>query len=333
VVEPPGMTELAVLGGGSWGTALSVILAPRFDHVRLWVHRPALAESMASERENREYLPGVTIPGNVSVASGLTEVLGGANLVLCVLPSRAVRQVFSEAVHDPDLPVVTATKGLEAGSLLRMSEVIGQASGSRRIAVLSGPSFASEAAAGYPTAVVAASENRELAEYVQSSFSGGSFRVYTSADPIGVELGGAYKNVVAIGAGVCHGLGLGHNAVAALITRGLAEMTRLALKMGGKHTTLSGLAGLGDLVLTCTGGLSRNRIVGEQLARGRSIGEITGAMHMVAEGVGTTHSIVELGRLYRVELPIAEQMDAVLSAARQPREAIQMLMERSLKNE
>jgi glycerol-3-phosphate dehydrogenase (NAD(P)+) len=327
------MKELAVLGGGSWGTALSVILAPRFDRVRLWTRRPELAASMASERENREYLPGVAIPDNVSLHSSATEAVRGANLLLCVLPSHAVREVFAEAVRDQDLPVVTATKGLEAGSLLRMSEVIRQASGTRRVGALSGPSFASEAAVGRPTAVVVASEERELAERVQALFSGATFRVYTSDDPIGVELGGAYKNVVAIGAGVCHGLGLGHNAIAALITRGLAEMTRLAIKIGGKQSTLAGLAGLGDLVLTCTGNLSRNRAVGEQLAHGRRIGDVTASMHMVAEGVRTTHSIVELGRLHGVELPIAAQMDAMLNAGRPPREAIRMLMERSLKNE
>jgi len=211
--------------------------------------------------------------------------------------------------------------------------VIAQASGSRRVAVLSGPSFAWEAAAGQPTAVVVASSVPDFAEAVQSRFSGGSFRVYSSADPIGVELAGAYKNVVAIGAGVCHGLGLGHNAVAALITRGLAEMTRLAEKMGGKAPTLAGLAGLGDLVLTCTGGLSRNRKVGEELARGRSISDISGEMRMVAEGVKTTHSILELGKLHAVELPIAGQMDAVLNSIRKPSEAIRLLMERTLKNE
>jgi glycerol-3-phosphate dehydrogenase (NAD(P)+) len=244
-----------------------------------------------------------------------------------------VRDIFSEAVHHTDLPIVSATKGLEGGSLMRMSEVIAQVSGLRRIAVLSGPSFASEAATGHPTAVVVASQDPELAEAVQSKFSGSNFRVYTSNDPVGVELGGAYKNVVAIGAGVCHGLGLGHNAVSALITRGLAEMMRLAIKMGGKQSTLSGLAGLGDLVLTCTGSLSRNRMVGEQLALGRPIGQITAGMKMVAEGVGTTHSIVSLGKLYGVDLPIASQMDAVLNCGRPPLEAIQILMERTLKNE
>jgi glycerol-3-phosphate dehydrogenase (NAD(P)+) len=325
--------RLAILGGGSWGTALSAILAPRFEHVRLWVRRPELAAAMEAGRENREYLPGVTIPANVSIHSVSLEAIADADLLLCVLPSHAVRAFFSETPLDPDLPVVTATKGLEAGSLLRMSEVISQAAGSRRIAVLSGPSFAAEAAAGHPTAVVAASSDQTLAEWVQAAFSGSTFRVYTSSDPIGVELGGAYKNVVAIGAGVCHGLGLGSNAVSALITRGLAEMTRLAIKMGGRQPTLAGLAGLGDLVLTCTGNLSRNRMVGEQLAHGRSIAEILGSMRMIAEGVGTTHSILKLGELHGEDLPIASQMDAMLNLNRKPREAIQLLMERALRSE
>jgi glycerol-3-phosphate dehydrogenase (NAD(P)+) len=325
--------RLTILGGGSWGTALSVILAPRFNHVNLWVRRLDLATAITSSRQNREYLPGVVIPNNVSIHCVAAEAINGADLLLCVLPSHAVRTFFEENTLDPDLPVVSATKGLEARSLLRISEVIGQASGSRRVAVLSGPSFAAEAAAGHPTAVVVASLNSELAAWVQAAFSAGNFRVYTSSDPVGVELGGAYKNVVAIGAGVCHGLGLGSNAVSALITRGLAEMTRLAVRIGGRQSTLAGLAGLGDLVLTCTGNLSRNRNVGEQLAQGRPLAEILGSMRMVAEGVTTTRSIVELGQLHGEDLPIACQMDAMLNLNRKPREAIQLLMERALRSE
>jgi glycerol-3-phosphate dehydrogenase (NAD(P)+) len=327
------MKRLAILGAGSWGTALASILAPRFDSVRLWARRAELAASIQNTRYNPDYLPGISMPANVSVHADLAEALHRADLALCALPSHTVRGIFSAAVHDPGLPIVSATKGVESGTLLRMSEVIAQASGSRRIAVLSGPSFAWEAAAGQPTALVAASAVPDFAEAVQARFSSAAFRVYSSADPIGVELAGAYKNVVAIGAGVCHGLGLGHNALSALITRGLAEMTRLAEKMGGKAPTLAGLAGLGDLVLTCTGGLSRNRKVGEELARGRSVSEIASEMRMVAEGIKTTHSILELGRLHHVELPIACQMDAVLSSARKPQEAIGLLMERTLKNE
>jgi len=327
------MKSVTVLGGGSWGTALAILLAARHPRVGLWVRRMELAAWIGEHRENPQYLPGVAIPANISVHHEIAEAVRDAELVVCAVPSRAVREIFGKTGIGPDVPVITATKGIEAGTLLRISQVISEASGARRIGVLSGPSFASEAVAGYPTAVVVASADRELAEAAQAAFSGSTFRVYTSDDPVGVELGGAYKNVVAIGAGVCHGLGLGHNALAALITRGLAEMTRLAIKIGGKPSTLAGLAGLGDLVLTCTGGLSRNRRVGEELALGRSISEITGAMRMVAEGVGTTHAILKLGQLHGVELPIASQMDAVLHNGRPPRDAIQMLMERSLKHE
>ena len=232
--------------------------------------------------------------------------------------------------------LVSATKGLETGSLLRMSEVIGQVVGSRftpKVAVLSGPTFAKEVAGGEPTALVVASADSELAAMVQTAFSGASFRLYTNGDPTGVEIGAAVKNVVAIGAGVCHGLGLGSNSLAALITRGLAEITRLALAAGGEVRTLSGLAGLGDLLLTCTGALSRNRTVGLELAAGKSLGEIVGSMRMVAEGIETTKATVDLARKHGVEMPIAEQMYAMLYESRSPREAIRQLMERSLKGE
>jgi glycerol-3-phosphate dehydrogenase (NAD(P)+) len=229
---------------------------------------------------------------------------------------------------------VSATKGLENGTLLRMSEIIGGVVGpTARVAVISGPSFAKEVARCEPTALVAASVDPEAAAEVQAAFSGPTFRVYTSSDPIGVEIGGSIKNVVAIGAGVLHGLGLGNNAMAALITRGLAEMTRLAVAMGGKPQTLAGLAGLGDLVLTCNGDLSRNRTVGVELAKGRRLEEITGSMKMVAEGVKTTNAAVDLAQRYSVEMPIAEQMYQVLHEGISPKAAIQRLMERSLKGE
>ena len=231
---------------------------------------------------------------------------------------------------------VSATKGLESGSLLRISEVINQVVSPKftpRVAVLSGPTFAREVARGEPTALVAASVDAALAREVQHSFSGPSFRVYTNDDPAGVEIGAAVKNVVAIGAGVCHGLGLGNNTLAALITRGLAEITRLALALGGQPRTLAGLAGLGDLVLTCTGELSRNRTVGLELARGRKLDQIVASMRMVAEGVKTTGATVDLARRLGVEVPIADQMYAMLHLGRDPREAIRLLMERSLKGE
>jgi glycerol-3-phosphate dehydrogenase (NAD(P)+) len=229
---------------------------------------------------------------------------------------------------------VSATKGLENGTLLRMSEIVSAVVGPEaKVAVLSGPSFAKEVARCEPTALVAASTDPDTAARVQAAFSGPTFRVYASTDPIGVEVGGALKNVVAIGAGVLHGLGLGHNAMAALITRGLAEMTRLAVAMGGRPQTLAGLAGLGDLVLTCHGDLSRNRMVGLELAHGRRLEEITGSMKMVAEGVKTTNAAVDLAARYGVEMPIATQMYQVLHEGTSPRTAIQRLMERSLKGE
>jgi glycerol-3-phosphate dehydrogenase (NAD(P)+) len=229
--------------------------------------------------------------------------------------------------------LVSATKGIENGTLLRISEVIRELAPSRPVAVLSGPTFAKEVASGEPTALVVASTDAGAASEVQCAFSGSSFRLYTNSDPIGVEIGGAVKNVVAIGAGVCHGLGLGSNASAALITRGLAEITRLSAAAGGQARTLAGLAGLGDLVLTCNGSLSRNRTVGLELAAGRSLAEIVGSMRMVAEGVETTRATVDLARRLGVEMPIAGQMHAMLYGGRSPREAIRQLMERSLKAE
>jgi glycerol-3-phosphate dehydrogenase (NAD(P)+) len=236
----------------------------------------------------------------------------------------------------PSVILVSATKGLEQSSLLRMSEVIEKVVAGRfepRIAVLSGPTFAREVASGNPTAVVVASSNAEVARSVQQAFSGPSFRLYTNADPAGVEVGAALKNVIAIGAGICEGLGLGHNPTAALITRGLAEITRLAIAMGGQSKTLAGLAGLGDLVLTCTGELSRNRHVGKELGSGRPLGEILGTMRMVAEGVETCGSAVALGAKFSVDLPIIQQMHAVLSEGKSPKEAVRDLMERTLKGE
>jgi len=251
------------------------------------------------------------------------------------MPSHLARGLYQRMLPalNENMLFVSATKGLENHSLLRITEVIRKVVGTRRVAVVSGPSFAREVARFEPTAVVAAADEPGVAEAVQAAFSGPTFRVYTSSDPIGVEIGGSIKNVVAIGAGVLHGMGLGHNAMAALITRGLAEMTRLAVAMGGKPQTLAGLAGLGDLVLTCTGDLSRNRAVGVELARGRSLNEIVNSMKMVAEGVKTTDVAVDLAARYAVEMPIAAQMYRMLHAGSSPQEAIRQLMERSLKEE
>jgi glycerol-3-phosphate dehydrogenase (NAD(P)+) len=294
---------------------------------------------MAHSRENDVYLPGFQIPANVTISHELAYCLEGAETVLSVVPSHLVRGLYRQMVPflQPSSCFVSATKGLENGTLLRSSEIIQQiletAGFEPRIAVISGPTFAREVASFEPTALVVASSDRKLAETIQSALSSATFRLYNSPDPIGVEIGGSIKNVVAIGAGVLHGLGLGHNAMAALITRGLAEMTRLAVALGGKAPTLAGLAGLGDLVLTCTGDLSRNRTVGIELAHGRRLAEIVNSMKMVAEGIKTTNAAVDLARRCSVEMPISEQMFQMLHFGVPPQEAIQRLMERSLKGE
>jgi glycerol-3-phosphate dehydrogenase (NAD(P)+) len=329
---------LTVAGAGSWGTALAIVLAPRFQEVRLWVYEQDLAGRMRESRENDVYLPGFRLPENVCIHTGFPEAIEGADVVLSVAPSHVTRATYERML--PHLPpsalFVSATKGIETKTLLRMSQVIGEVAGRRfspRVAVLSGPTFAREVAAGEPTALVISSPDRELNDAIQHAFSGPTFRLYTNTDPVGVELAAALKNVIAIGAGVCNGLGLGNNTIAALITRGLAEITRLAVALGGDPRTLAGLAGLGDLVLTCTGALSRNRQVGIELGRGRSLEEIVGSMRMVAEGVHTTYAAVDLARKCGIEMPITEQVNAILHGERGPREAIRELMERSLKRE
>ena len=332
------MNRLAVVGGGSWGTALAIVLAPRFEMVRLWVREADLAIQMRETGENAVFLPGFRIPSAVEVTSDLAEAIALADIVLSVVPSAYLRGLYEQMgpLLRPGTLFVSATKGLERGTLLRMSQVIAEVLAPRfpaRVAVLSGPTFAREVARQDPTAVVVASTDREAARAIQAAFAGPTLRLYASADPTGVEVGGAVKNVVAVGAGVCHGLGLGHNALAALITRGLAEISRLAAAMGGDPRTLAGLAGLGDLVLTCTGDLSRNRTVGGELARGRGIEEIVASMRMVAEGVETVHAALDLARKHGVEMPITTQMHALLHEGRAPREAIRHLMERSLKDE
>jgi glycerol-3-phosphate dehydrogenase (NAD(P)+) len=331
--------KLAIIGGGGWGTALAMVLAPRAESVALWMYEADLAARMASSRENDVFLPGFRLADNVQVVSANPGgAIEGADIVLGVMPSHHARGIYAAILPHltPSMILVSATKGLEQGSLLRMSQVIEHVVKARFepcIAVLSGPTFAREVAAGNPTAVVVASSSPEVARCVQEAFSGPTFRLYTNSDPAGVEVGAALKNVIAIGAGICEGLGLGHNPTAALITRGLAEITRLAIAMGGQPKTLAGLAGLGDLVLTCSGELSRNRHVGKELASGRPLGEILASMRMVAEGVETCASAVALGRKCRVDLPIIQQMDAVMSGGKSPQEAVRDLMDRSLKGE
>jgi glycerol-3-phosphate dehydrogenase (NAD(P)+) len=336
------MSEIAIIGAGAWGTALSIILGRTETHrLRLWAHEKEVCETIARLRVNEKFLPGLRIPACVTPYNDLPEAIAGAAIVVSVMPSQHCRRLFEQMrpYLQTETMIVSATKGLEEKSLLRMSEVIAQivkGDGIRapRIGALSGPSFALEAARGDPTAITIASYDTELARSVQQEFSHASFRIYTNEDPIGVELGGALKNTIAIAAGVCAGLGLGHNSVAALITRGLAEMTRLVVACGGKAETMAGLAGLGDLVLTCTGGLSRNRSVGVELGRGRKLPEILAGMHgMVAEGVFTTTAAVGLAHARGVEMPITEQMYAILHGGKAPREAISELMTRSSKSE
>lgn len=326
---------LAIIGAGSWGTALAIVLAPKFERVRLWVYEKDLAGRMTVARENDVFLPGFPLPENVEVNTDLGRSVHSVSVVMGVMPSHHARGLYTQMLPfvNGSTIFVSATKGIENGTLLRMSQVIEEVTASPNIAVLSGPTFAREVARGEPAAVVVSSANEKIALEVQTAFSGPTLRLYTNHDPIGVEVGAALKNIIAIGAGVCQGLGLGNNTMAALITRGLAEITRLAVAMGGQPKTLAGLAGLGDLVLTCSGELSRNRRVGLELAKGRGIEEITGSMKMVAEGVETCAAAVGLGAKFGVDLPIIQQMDAVLHHRKSPREALRDLMERTLKGE
>lgn len=338
------MKKIAILGAGSWGTALAIALGrSRQPHrVSLWVHGADVLAALRDRHENTVYLPGMRLPDDVEITGEMGAALAGADIVLGVMPSAHARAVYTAALEHLDaqgasgMIFVSATKGIERGSLARISEVATEVISERfapRVAVLSGPSFALEVARGDPTAVVIASSDLRTAEEVQAEFSGPTLRLYTNDDIVGVELGGAVKNVIAIAAGVCAGLGLGANTIAALVTRGLTEMTRLAVALGGRRDTLAGLAGLGDLVLTATGSLSRNRSLGVSLGQGRPLAEIMGHTRMVAEGVGTTAATLALARRHSVEMPITEQMNAVLNEGRAPADAIRDLMERRLKQE
>ncbi len=333
------MERLAVVGGGSWGTALAIHLAGEGRPVMLWVYEDDLAERMNATRENDVYLPGYRLPAGLEATSRLDRAVPGATLVLTVMPSHVCRAMAQrmEPLVEPGQILVSATKGLEEGTHLRMSQVLEQVLGHRTgpgmVAVISGPSFARETADGHPTAVVAASAVETTARRVQDNLSGSRFRLYTTTDVIGVELGGAVKNVIAIAAGVVQGIGLGHNTTAALITRGLVEMERLALALGALPGTLAGLSGMGDLVLTCTGELSRNRSLGVELGRGKSLAEAMAGKVTVAEGVRTTRSVLELAGERGVEMPITTEMNAVLHQGANPAAAIGRLMERRLKPE
>jgi glycerol-3-phosphate dehydrogenase (NAD(P)+) len=330
------MSRIGILGAGAWGTALAISLARRGGHtIVLWSHSAAVAEQLAETGENLLYLPGYTLPVDVTVTSDLPEAIFEADILLCVTPSQHLRGVLGHIAPllTREQIVVSASKGLEETSLLRMSQVIASLTESP-CGVLSGPSFAAEVAAGIPTAIVAAASEPGVAQSIQREFSSPSLRLYTNDDVTGVELGGALKNVIALGAGVVQGLNLGHNAGAALVTRGIAEMTRLAIACGGRRQTLSGLSGLGDLVLTCTGSLSRNRAVGIELGKGRHLPEILHGLNgKVAEGIRSTAAALGLAARYSVEMPITQQMDEILHHAKSPKEALRELMTRPGRDE
>jgi glycerol-3-phosphate dehydrogenase (NAD(P)+) len=343
------MSRIAIIGAGAWGTGLAIVLGRKspnglhhgFRHeVCLWANEPEVAASIENNRINQRFLPGFILPETITATLDLDTALSGAEIVVSVMPSQHCRTLFERMAPQlrPETLFVSCTKGLEDGTLLRMTDVIGDVLRSRhftpRIAALSGPSFAKEVARGDPTAVTVASLDGEVGRAIQQAFSDSRFRVYTNDDVIGVELGGALKNIIAIAAGVCDGLGLGHNSIAALITRGLAEMARLVVACGGRLDTMAGLAGLGDLVLTCTGDLSRNRSVGVALGQGRTLSDIIAAMHgAVAEGVFTTKAAVGLARQKNVEMPITNQMFAILENGKAPQQAIEELMTRAARSE
>jgi glycerol-3-phosphate dehydrogenase (NAD(P)+) len=327
--------KCAVIGAGAWGTALANVLAENSHEVALWAFEPDVAESIENSRENQRFLPGITLHGGVHASTDKGAVLDGATLVVFATPSHVLRSVAEDcvAVVRGDATLVVATKGIERGSLELMTDVVAGVLPKRPVVALSGPSFASEVAARQPSAVVAASTDRSAAGATQEAFSSPSFRVYTHDDVTGVELGGALKNVMAVATGISDGLALGFNARAALITRGLAEITRLGTKLGARPTTFAGLAGLGDLVLTCTGSLSRNRSVGLEIGRGRSLADILAGRDTVAEGVTTTESAKALAERQGVEMPIVAAVHRVLFERQPARWALVELMSRGLRGE
>lgn len=330
--------RIAVIGAGSWGTALAISAARNRHEVCMWAREARVAQGIQQAHRNPFYLSDFELPENITATTSLEQAIEGSDFVLVVVPSHSMRET-AECMSDilePGAVIVSAAKGVENGTLMRMSEVIEDVLGDRlrpRFVVLSGPSFAREVAKGDPTAIVAASRHTESCEMIQRDLSSNVLRVYTNDDVVGVELGGAVKNVVAIASGVVRGLGFGTNSVAAIVTRGLAEITRFALAQGARAETMSGLAGLGDLVLTCTGDLSRNRHVGIELGRGRKLADILSEMREVAEGVRTTRAIFELGRRLKIDMPITESTYALLYEGKPALEAANELMGRPLKRE
>jgi glycerol-3-phosphate dehydrogenase (NAD(P)+) len=330
------MTSVAVVGAGAWGTALADLLARNGHPVRLWAREPDVAESITVRHENVRFLAGVALSSALAASTALADVVRGADLVMFATPSEHLRAVatLSLPVISPSATLAVATKGIEPGSLAVMTQVVREATrGSYPVVALSGPSFASEVAARQPTAVVAASTVPKAAELVQRRLASHEFRVYTHPDVLGVELGGALKNVMAVATGISDGLGLGANSRAALVTRGLAEMTRLGVALGAQAATFAGLAGLGDLVLTCTGALSRNRAVGEAIGRGRTLSQVLAERETVAEGVVTARSALALAERAGVEMPIVRAVNRVLFEGRPARRGIGDLMERELRAE
>ena len=330
--------KAAVVGAGSWGTALALVLHGNGHRVALWSHEGEVVDTVREVGENRLYLPGVSLPEDLGVTTSLEEALVGAELVVSVSPAQFVHDVMGKAAPflEPDAIMVSASKGIEISTRRRMDQVLGAllpAQMMERFCVLSGPSFAAEVARKVPTAVVVASRSRPDRLQVQKAFSSDRFRVYTNPDVVGVELAGALKNVIALAAGVAAGLGFGHNTLAALMTRGLAEITRLGVTLGAERETFAGLAGMGDLVLTCTGELSRNRTVGTRLGKGEGIKEILADMRGVAEGVRTAPAVRALAREHGVEMPIVEEVNAILEGPREPLDAVRSLMLRDPKPE
>jgi glycerol-3-phosphate dehydrogenase (NAD(P)+) len=332
------LKAIGVIGAGGWGIALAKLLADKGEPVTLWCHGAESFRELQDSRESRAYLAGIILPSSIEITRSMAVAVADKSLILCVVPSHTAREVMVSAVPylSPQTIVLCCTKGLEEESLKTMGEVLEEIFGEtqkQRHAFLSGPSFAIEVARGLPAAVTVAASVEDIARGIQGTLSTQNFRVYTSTDIIGVQMGGVIKNIIAIAAGISDGLKLGQNARAALVTRGLVEMTRLAVRMGADPMTLAGLPGLGDLVLTCAGDLSRNRKVGLQIAEGKSAHEISRGTRMVAEGVRNTRSVYRLAQRLGIEMPIVEQMYKVIYEGKRPVDAVHDLMQRSLKSE
>jgi len=329
--------SVAIVGAGSWGTAFAIMLAERYGEITLWAHEENVCASIRERRENEAFLPGFKVPAAVRPTNDLAEAVAGKSVIAFAVPSHHMRNIAAKVAPflSPDACLVSLSKGVENGTLLRMTELLSNASPahSLRIAVLSGPTFASEVADGKPTGATVAAQDLDIARRLQFALCGSRFRLYADDDVIGIETGGALKNVMAIAAGICDGLGFGHNSQAMLISRGLAEITRLGVRLGAHPQTFAGLSGMGDLVLTCTGDLSRNRTVGVRVGRGEPIDKILEGMRMVAEGVLTARSAVELSGREGVLMPISEQVFSILHEGKDAREAVSELFARALKSE